>query len=185
MSFPSQPAQTAFEGGHVEVDQKTNGQTGQLQVREHLCLVNRQQMRDSFDLHDDAPLDHEIDALAALQPEPLVDHGNSALTFEADPEQRKLMGQALLVGGLEQPRSEAAMYLDAGADDALRSTWEAALATFRLHPDGVYRSRRPPVASTKRKTPRLPASLFNSKTAKVETRYQRRRRLARARSVST
>ena len=82
-------------------------------------LVHRQKPLDGLDLHDEALAEHAVETVAAVEPGTLVHNRDGTLTFKRQAAQRELMGQALFVRGLEQPRSEMAVHLQARANHLL------------------------------------------------------------------
>jgi hypothetical protein len=58
-------------------------------------------------------------AVAAVQPDALVDYGEGALAFELKAAQAELMGQALFIRRFEESGSEMAVHLDIRADNLL------------------------------------------------------------------
>ena len=68
-----------------------------------------------FDNH--LSLHQEIDAVAAIDADPLVGHGERFLSFDGHAPLEQLMDQACFVRGLQQTRTKGGVHLDGGPDD--------------------------------------------------------------------
>jgi hypothetical protein len=77
-----EPAQSRLEDDDVEVDEQTDGQLSEPQVRHDLSHVNGQEALDSLQLQQDPALDDEIEPVAAVDVQPLVFHRERLLPAE-------------------------------------------------------------------------------------------------------
>jgi hypothetical protein len=77
-----EPAKSRLEDGDVEVDEQTDAQLGEPQVRHDLSHVNGQEALDSLQLPQDPALDDEIEPVPAVEVQPLVFHRKRLLPAE-------------------------------------------------------------------------------------------------------
>ena len=80
-----------------------------------------QQALDRLDFYDELLHHDEVHPVATSERDSLVTDGQGSLSPKAQTDLPKLIRQALLVCGFEQPRPELPMYLDAGADHEPRA----------------------------------------------------------------
>ena len=125
-------ADTVFQQSYIEIDNEADTVTCQFHVRQHLCGMDRVEAFDGFDLDDDARFHDQVDPVAAVEANVLVNHGNLPLAFEPDPSPPQFVGGTRLVRGLEQAGSEFAMHLDRRADDPLRQIEHSVLSVLSV-----------------------------------------------------
>jgi len=87
----------------------------QPEIGHQLGLVNRGNLVDRFDLHDQAVIDDEVHLVAAVQFESPVAKRQFFLPRVGNPGLAEFMAQALLIGAFEQPWAQVAMHLDGKA----------------------------------------------------------------------
>ncbi len=75
--------------------------------------MNGQDALDTFDLHDDGFVHHEVEAVRTVKLLALVLERKHSLAFESKPAQCQLVRKAFLVRGFEEARSEVSVHLDA------------------------------------------------------------------------
>lgn len=113
------------KGWYVEVHQQAHAEPLQQHVRPELGRTHREQRLDGLELEHHAPLDDEVGLIRALDPALVVDEGQHGLPFEPHRAQLHLVGDALLVRRLQEPRPEVTMHFDARADDLVGIPSEA------------------------------------------------------------
>jgi hypothetical protein len=146
-----QAANPATQGGRVEVDEQPDVQARQLQVRQHLRLMDRQKVIDGLELQHELLFDNDVESVTAIEHDPLVDHRQRPLPRKAQACERQLVAQAFFIGGLQEPRTEVAVDLDARAEDPLRQIPQSpALPVSLIHPR-VYSRLSTEVQSQSRK----------------------------------
>lgn len=69
-----QPANPAAQDGRVEVDKQPDVKARQLQVRQHLRFMDRHEVFDSLEFQHKLLSDDDIEPVAAVEHDPLVDH---------------------------------------------------------------------------------------------------------------
>jgi hypothetical protein len=92
-----------------------------LQVSQSLCFVHRGERFDGLELEGESTSDDEIQSVAKVQVEPLVDNRYGALMLERQVPQLEFVRETLLIGRFEQPWAKGSMDLDAGRNDLLRT----------------------------------------------------------------
>jgi hypothetical protein len=117
--FSGEAPQTSLQGGGVEVYEQWGGKLGELQVGQNLSLVHGKETLYSLDLDQQEVSEHDIEAVAAIQADALVDNRKGALAFELKAAQGQLVGQALFIRRFEQAGAEMAVHFDTRADDLL------------------------------------------------------------------
>lgn len=81
----------------MEVKQKTRTDAAQFHVGQELCLVNRHDALDRFDLENDLIFDHDIESIATIQSNRLVDDGQGDLPPQGVGRLLQLQAEAFLV----------------------------------------------------------------------------------------
>jgi len=104
----------------VEVNQQAHLTTRKSQVGEQLSLMNWSQAINGLNLYNDRFFDEKVQAVATIQLHLSIDHGQWLLLLYLQAAFYKFKSQTGLVGGLQQSRSQIAMYLNSGTDNALR-----------------------------------------------------------------
>lgn len=112
-------SQPGSKTGCVEVHEESRRTSGELQVGDHLRQMHRMHDLDSFELHDEAAFDQEVQP--ELTPEWLtfVFKRNSPFALDAQLRGRQFDDQAFPVDALQQAWSERAVHFDRGANDLL------------------------------------------------------------------
>lgn len=72
---------------------------------------------DGLEFDDDPGINEKVDPVSAREADALVGHRHSHLPGEWNAVNLKLASQALLIGRLEQARSQRGMHIDSTADD--------------------------------------------------------------------
>lgn len=101
----------------VEIDQKAGRASCQLEVCQDLGLMHREQPLDGLDLDDDKILDDQIDAIARVEGDSLIDNRYNPLNDIPQAARCQLVLEAWHIRRLQQPRTENPMDLDRGAND--------------------------------------------------------------------
>ncbi len=121
---PSAPRRTKAQilrrsTGVLKLTSKPDIQHRQLQVGQHLGLMDRQQMIDGLELHYKLLFDDDVESVAAVELDPFVDDWHRSLPHEAQVRERQFMAQAFFIGGFQEPGTEVTMNLDARSEDSL------------------------------------------------------------------
>ena len=84
-----------LECGFVEIEQQGATRVGQLEVREDLGGVNRQELIDALDLNDHVAVYNEIDPVSAIQALAFVDNRECNFQIERNFPLGELVAEAL------------------------------------------------------------------------------------------
>jgi hypothetical protein len=104
----------------VEVQQQAKLAAAQVQIGQHLGLMNCQNSIDGLDFEDQLLLYNEIHPVAAINAKPLVNDRQWNVSGKRDATVREFETQSLLVGRLEQTGTKLPMHLDHEADHPFR-----------------------------------------------------------------
>jgi hypothetical protein len=105
--------------GDVEVDQKPELESSELQVRDHLRLVHRQQFLHAFHFDDEALLDDEIDPIRVRKLHAFIHDRQAHLVLNMQTTRGQLVEQAGTNGAFKHPRAERAVNLQGTADNSM------------------------------------------------------------------
>lgn len=112
-----EPSDALLQQRDVEVDEKSDAQSAQLQVGEKLCLMDRREGVNRFDLDQNSVLDHKVHSVSAFQVSLLVDDRQWHLPAECHASQGQLTCEAALVRRLQESGTELSMHLNCRVDD--------------------------------------------------------------------
>src|SRR5260221_6080568 len=101
----------------VEVDQETNAHSRQLHVGKQLCLMDWHNSLNCFQLQNHFLPHNQVDPITAVELEALVRNWKVDLTLEGQPAQMQFVAEALLISGLQQPRTEMPMHFNGCSND--------------------------------------------------------------------
>jgi hypothetical protein len=104
----------------VEIDQQTNRQIQQPQLRQQLFLVDRQQQFDRLQFDGHETLHEQIQVVPGLEADALVDDRRDPVDLERQTRVLQLMLHAFVVDILEDTRSNDVVDPDGTADDRTR-----------------------------------------------------------------
>src|SRR5437868_1061933 len=79
--------------------------------------MNRSQSIDRLELHNYQLLHQNVDAIAAVEENSFVLHGELKLPLEGNLAQGQLMAEALFISGFEQARTEGTMNFNGAPND--------------------------------------------------------------------
>jgi hypothetical protein len=105
---------------HVEIDQQSNRQVQQPQLRQQLFLVHRQQLFDRFQFDGDETLYEQIQVVPGLETDALVDHRRHPVDVERQARVFQLILHAFVVDVLEDARTDDVVDPDRAADNRAR-----------------------------------------------------------------
>ena len=94
----------------VEVEQEPHAATGEAQLGELPRLMDGEDLLDRLELHDDEIFNQQVDAVAIVDQGAAIPYWQKLLTLYNQPRSHQLMGQAPLVGRLQQTRPKGPMY---------------------------------------------------------------------------
>src|SRR5690606_21310083 len=100
----------------VEVDEESLSQVQELEIGQHLCLMDRQQAIDGFQFDDQLAGDHEVDSILRIEHRVPVENRNGHLAGELDVLECHLAAEAVLVRRLQQAWPKRSMHFDGTAD---------------------------------------------------------------------
>jgi hypothetical protein len=116
-----EPFDAVLQAWHMEVDQQPRPISAQLQVREELSLMDRQQLRHRFQLDDHDVIDDEVCPVAELDLHAVVRDREKHLNMDAKPALPELVRKTGFVRALQQPWSDRGMNSYGGIDHLPRS----------------------------------------------------------------
>ena len=76
--------EAVLEDGDVEVYEESNGKASELEIGEHLSLMDGQKPPDRLYFDDEFVLDDDVQAITAVQPYALVSDWNRPLALETE-----------------------------------------------------------------------------------------------------
>jgi len=79
--------EAVLEDSDVEVYEESNRKASELEIGEHLSLMNGQEPLDRLHFDDEFILDDDVQAIAAMKPYALVSHRNRPLALKAEASQ--------------------------------------------------------------------------------------------------
>jgi hypothetical protein len=126
------------EAKFVEVDEQAEGDVHELHLTHQLSLVDRENLRDDFELNEEAVIHQQIQAEGFLEGVSLVFNGNDKLLGGSDILEKQFPHQAFFVDRLNETRAFEAMDFD-GRSDHLAAQLIGALE-FRMH--SVWKRKR-------------------------------------------
>jgi hypothetical protein len=98
----------------VEVEKQSKLISAKLHVREQLRIVNWSQFSYRFHLYDNLPIDKQVDSVAEIDANPIVQDGQRELLHYEVALLSEFMNEASLVGALEQTGPKCPVDLDCG-----------------------------------------------------------------------
>src|SRR3990170_1290274 len=81
---------TVLQSGDIEIDRQPQRASGEPQIGQYDGFVNRRQGLNGLQLHDDAPLDEQVNSVTALQLHVLVHDRNRLLALKSKAPQEQL-----------------------------------------------------------------------------------------------
>jgi hypothetical protein len=105
------------QANNIEVEQETDANISQPQVRQDLRLVNGEESFDGLQFHDNDTLDEKVEAVAKIDANTVVDHREDQFLLNNEATDPELVCQAGSICAFHEPRPEHRMYLHRGVDD--------------------------------------------------------------------
>src|SRR5258705_12009202 len=93
-----EPAHAICQTLNVEVERQSQLVVAEPQIRKQLRVMDRQELGDRLDLHDDCLVHKEIDAKTDVDPDSLVGHRHWDLPQDVQPSLPELIVETSLVG---------------------------------------------------------------------------------------
>ena len=115
-----QTLQPGFENDRIEIHQKARGTAGQLQVRQHLCLMYRMQLIDCLYLDHYGAFHDQVDFQLALDVFPFVFQRYVPLAVYVKLAVSEFDDKTFLIHRLQQAGSEVPVNLYRRGDDSVR-----------------------------------------------------------------
>ena len=81
----------------VEIDKQSDAKAGQLEICEHLRVVNGSERLYGLHFDDHRAVDNQVEAIPGVQFFALVDHRERELPLHRDPSQRQLVSEAVFI----------------------------------------------------------------------------------------
>lgn len=103
----------------IEIDQETQAETGQFQIRQYLSTVNRQHLRERLYLDDHGLLYQNVEAISTIQIETSILHRQGNLWLVLNSPQIQLSAQTRFIGRLQKARSEPPVHFDRRTHDVV------------------------------------------------------------------
>ena len=133
--------QASLQSRCVEVHQKADWKSCQLQISDHLCGVDRVETVDSSEFNDDATTDEQIYFESRLEPVTLEVERNEFLDLDLNAIAFQNDDQALLINGLQQAGPKFSMDFDTAADHRVRQHFDLRVAFLHARWQG-HKSRQ-------------------------------------------
>lgn len=99
-----------LQGNRVEVDQEAELVTRELQVGEHLCVVNFGEFINGFQFEDDATFYENIQPISCIDLDTSKMHGQGLLTLNGQSTMSQFMDKTGFIGAFQQSRTEFPMH---------------------------------------------------------------------------
>ena len=112
------PFHSLAKVGHIEVDQQADLPAAEFQVGQQLRRVERDQLLNGFQLHNDAAFDEKIDSVACVQSDVLVNHWEPDLVLETQAVDGELIVKASLIRALKESGAKRGVDLHCGVDNS-------------------------------------------------------------------
>lgn len=128
--FSREPSESLLEINDVEVHEERGLEAGELEIGEHLGLVNGQQNLHRLELDDDSTVDDKVELVAAVDENSLVWDGELLLALIRNAEQRELVAETVRIGGFEESWPEMTVNFDTSADDFIRTISKTSVLPF-------------------------------------------------------
>jgi hypothetical protein len=120
-----QPLDASVPEAHdVEVEEEPEVKARQLEVGQHLGIVDGRELSDRLDLDEDRALDQQVDPVPCIDQYVVVAHRELLLSLDSEPTPPKLMFQAGFIRRLEEPWSQGGVDVEGRPQDALRQVVE-------------------------------------------------------------
>jgi hypothetical protein len=113
------PLDPVHEHRGMEIYQQPDAHPGETKVAEELGLMNRQHMFNGFNLNNHGIFDKEIQPVAAVQLNTLVNDRKRCLAFKAQTGLRQLIAETFFVRRLQKAGTEDPVDLDTCTENAL------------------------------------------------------------------
>ena len=113
----------------MKVDQESNLQAEQPQVRKHLGMINRMQRFFALDLYDDSAIHYDVGSESALQLYVLVNSRNCFLLFYSQTHFLQFKYKTRFVCRLQQAGPQSPVDLDSGTNNLFRELVQVCLMT--------------------------------------------------------
>jgi hypothetical protein len=111
------PLDAILDQGNIKIDQQPQLVTREPQVGDKLGFVDRQNLFDRLDLHDEQPSDNQIHPEPRVDLDVAVSDRQRHLPLKGDFTHLQLTDKALLVHRLQQSRTQRAMHSERGIND--------------------------------------------------------------------
>ncbi len=118
--------------GDVEIQEKSDAETTQLQIREHLCLVNVDERFHGLDLDEHLAFNTQIHAVRGINFDSIVYDWQYHFGFDMQSILSQFVNQTDLVGSLEQARPEGRVHFEPGAENSSRDVVDFKPSLFFL-----------------------------------------------------
>jgi hypothetical protein len=95
---------------YIEIDQQPQTFIRQPKIRKKLFLMNRSNLRDGLDLHNDQVFNNQIRAKSDFETCPFIHHGNVLLRRYTETQLPQLMCENLRINRFKEARPEPHVY---------------------------------------------------------------------------
>jgi hypothetical protein len=113
------PADAVGERNGVEIDQQADAATGQAQIGQQLCFVDRQQVFDGLEFEQYLVIHDDVRDIAAIEYGFAIVNRDSCLALERHLGLGQFIAQALFLNAFQQTAAKPAMDANCEADDAV------------------------------------------------------------------
>jgi len=94
------------EASHVEIDQETETVVPELQLREQLCLVNRDDLCDRLGFDHNTVVDQKINSIGDIELDPIIPHRDGDFAADREAALAQFVCETHLICPFEQSRSK-------------------------------------------------------------------------------
>jgi len=115
--FVCDPLNAVFHTGLAEIEQQSHWLTGQAQIGQQLFGMHRMHHFCRFQLHDNSPIDQQVDTKLLLQRFPIPVNGKRLLSFYEKASFGEFLGQDRFVCTFQKPRPDLGMHIASGVND--------------------------------------------------------------------
>jgi len=117
---PDDPFQSIFQVSDIEINEESYGLFRDTEVGQELSIEERQHSLYAFDFYYQAIVHEQIQSIATVQMESLVQNRERMLAAERDLVQRQFVRQTVLIGGFKETWSEITVDFESASNDAIR-----------------------------------------------------------------
>ena len=131
-----------LEEFNVEVDNKADGVTGQLEIRQYLGPMDRRETVDQFDFNNDNGVYQKVQPDLTLEVSTFVGDPDGNLPLHSKTAEPQLATQCHFINRFQESWTKMPIHLDGGAHDPMRHPQSHRLRALRAFVVNHHRSLR-------------------------------------------